>query len=104
MQRESDHRLELLENKVRLLTRVALSLVLLISFALAASMWQPQDKSPASQRLKQVGRYQIAGAASSDYVRFVVVDTRTGVTKPVGTGTGGTNHWKAFDDIQMKKR
>ncbi len=89
---------------MRRLTRVALSLVLLLSIALAAFTWQPQEKSPAATRLKQVGRYQIAAASSPSAARFVVVDTRTGVTKPIVPSLGPSNLWKAFDDIQQKRR
>ena len=94
-----DHRLQLIETRVWLLTRVALCLVLLLTIALASFTW-PQEKSPAATRLKQVGRYQIAGAEFADGHRFVVVDTRTGVSKPIRP----MHYWRAFDDVHEKKR
>lgn len=86
MQNHTDRRLESLENQLRLLTRVAASLLLLACFVLGASVWRPKEPATDPQPVPAEGRYRVAGAATDSHFRFVVFDTTTGETKPIGDG------------------
>ena len=107
----TESHLRRLEQKVQLLTRINLTLVVLFRQAVlfcsvfAAFAWQSQDKSPVAKPLSQVGRYQVAGAGGNgprgqQSKDLVLVDTRTGIVKPITSGTLGINQFKRFDEIK----
>ena len=101
----TESHLRRLEQKVQLLTRINLTLVVLFCSVFAAFAWQSQDKSPVAKPLSQVGRYQVAGAGGNgprgqQSKDLVLVDTRTGIVKPITSGTLGINQFKRFDEIK----
>ena len=92
MSSDTQSRLQLLERELRVHRRIAVTMVVFLALAFAAFAFGPQEKSKSAHLLKKVGRYQIAGAGTSARASFMVLDTRTGITKRPQTNV-------AFDDI-----
>ena len=49
------------------------------------------------------GRYQVTGSQSAGGPQFVVIDTRTGLAKPISDGLSTRLLFKTFDEIKPTK-